>query len=153
MCNLTIAVSNHSHSLSLRKREEWGSRKKWQRRGRGCSQTSTVFQSKYFCAYLLSFFQLNVGSFIFDEALMLQWVTIKKNTQKAVCVSDIAILSHPKHYSSTILPTWLVNTCVSMCKSECTHRLKLQFRTFSPSFDITWYASAAIYRREFLTCH
>ena len=33
-------------------------------------------------------------------------------------------------YNSTILLTWLVNTCVSICKKESTHRLKLQFLVF-----------------------
>ena len=59
-----------------------------------------------------------------------------KNIQKDICVSEIAVLSHPNHYSATILPAWLVNTCVIVSKNECAQRLKLQSLTFSTSFDI-----------------
>ena len=41
-----------------------------------------------------------------------------KNIQKDICVSEIALLSHLNHYNATILPTWLVNTCVIVCKNE-----------------------------------
>ena len=34
-------------------------------------------------------------------------------------------LPNPKNYNLTVLPTWCVNICESMCKSECAHRLKL----------------------------
>ena len=42
-----------------------------------------------------------------------------KNIQMDICVSEIAVLCHLNHYNATILPTWLVNTCVIICKSEC----------------------------------
>ena len=30
-----------------------------------------------------------------------------------------------QNYNSTVLSTWLINTCVSICKIECAHKLKL----------------------------
>ena len=67
-----------------------------------------------------------------------------ESIQKVICVSEVAILSHPENYNSTILLTWLVNTCVSICKKESTHGLKLQFLVFlNPlilsDFCILWY--------------
>ena len=43
MCDLTIAVRSHSHSLSLRKKEECGSRKKLQRGGGGAARQVLSF--------------------------------------------------------------------------------------------------------------
>ena len=40
-----------------------------------------------------------------------------------------------------------------MHKIECANRLKVQLFTFSTSFDIMWYASAAIYRKNLLLFH
>ena len=45
-------------------------------------------------------------------------------------------------------------TCVSMSKSECAWRLKLQFLTFTTSFDIIWYTFSAIFRnKSSVVCH
>ena len=50
---------------------------------------------------------------------------------------------------------------ICMCKRECTHRLKLQFLTFSTSFDIMWFLHPLICdmlkkpdaEKNFLLCH
>ena len=50
--------------------------------------------------------------------------------------------------SSTILPTWIVNTFVSMCKSVRVHTLKLQFLAFSTSYNVMWHEYPAICRKK-----
>ena len=57
------------------------------------------------------------------------------------------ILAVPKHYNTIICQH---NTCIGLCKSECTNRLKLQFLSFSTSFHSIWYVSAAIYKKKHL---
>ena len=49
---------------------------------------------------------------------------------------------------STILPTWIVNTFASMCKSVRVHTLKLQLLAFSTSFDVMWHEYPAICRKK-----
>ena len=66
----------------------------------------------------------------------------EKHIQTVICASEI--LYHIQSISSTILPTWLVYLFVSICKSECTDRLKLQFFTFSTSFNLKWYAEVVL---------
>ena len=50
-------------------------------------------------------------------------VSNNKKYPKGYITSEIAVLSHPKHHNSIISWKSLVNTCASMWKSECTHRL------------------------------
>ena len=63
------------------------------------------------------------------------------------------MLPDPKYYNSFILLTRLFNTCVPICKSECAHRLKMQYLTFPISFNIMWYASAVVYRKNLFLFH
>ena len=55
----------------------------------------------------------------------------KKHMLKVICASEIFY-----HI--------IVNTCVSLCKSECANSLKLQFLTFFTSFDVKWYAKLVL---------
>ena len=53
--------------------------------------------------------------------------------QEAICASELVLLS-----DQSIIPLFYnmsVNIYVSMCKSKCANRSKLQFLTFSTSFD------------------
>ena len=63
-------------------------------------------------------------------------VNENRNILEAICASDIAILSDPKHYNSTILSTQFVSTPVFMSKCEYACRLKLQFLNFSTVCNI-----------------
>ena len=122
----------HSKSNSLRK-EENNVIKKRHREERMQPKTGCLSIKVFLCYFFL---ELSFCSFasLWRALVTLQWATTK-NIQKVICASEADILSHPKHYNSTILPKWLVNTCVSMCKSECTHKLKLLFLIISTSFD------------------
>ena len=55
----------------------------------------------------------------------------------AICEFRIDILSASNNYNPNIVPRFFVNTFVSICKSECVHKLKLKFLGFSTSFNIT----------------
>ena len=59
-----------------------------------------------------------------------------KYMKEAICVSEIVILLDPKLYSSTILPTWFVNTCTSVRDSEPALWVKLAFLTFLTIVDL-----------------
>ena len=114
-------------------------------------------QTKNWChslkMFLLPYFlQLNFIYSVSHEALiLLQWATIKTYRRGYLCVWETSVtrskVSQFHHFANA--------TCISMCKSECTHMLKLHFLTFSTSFDVTWYAQASIYREKSpsISCH
>lgn len=62
-----------------------------------------------------------------ENLIILQWATIKTSS---LFVSDTAILPAPKNYNSINLLTWVVDTCVSLCKCVCTYWLNCTFWSF-----------------------
>ena len=101
---------------------------------------------------ILSILQLNfIYSVSHEASILLQCATIKTYRRGYLCVWESSVtrskVSQFHHFANA--------TCISMCKSECTHMLKLHFLTFSTSFDVTWYAQASIYRETSpsISCH
>ena len=87
--------------------------------GKGCSQK----------------FHITHTRFSLENLILLQWATMKY-MKEAICVSEIVILLDPKLYSSTILPTWFVDTCTSVRDSEPALWVKLAFLTFLTIVDM-----------------
>ena len=107
--------------------------------------------------FLCPLLQLRFRSYVSLEALIiLQWVIIK-HIQEAIGASEIGPKRRDrKHYNYTNFPTrYFITTCVFMCKSQCSSRLKLQLLTFSNCFNMMWYLWTPLYRRKFLSflCH
>ena len=114
-------------------------------------------QPKNWCHSLIIFLrpyflQLNFISSVSHETLtILKWATMKTYRRGYLWVWESSVtrskVSQLHHFANA--------TCVSMCKRECTHMLKLHFLTFSTSFDVTWYAQASIYREKSpsISCH
>ena len=82
----------------------WKEGKSGLKSGRECCQK---------CNFTWPFFvQLNSCSSVTNEALMiLQWASTKRHPRGYLCVWDSYITSFTTH-NSTILSTWLINTCV-----------------------------------------
>ena len=85
------------------------------------NDTGWVCSQKIFAAlFLATQFSLLRISLIGSNNIT---VRNNKHPKDYLFLWDSYILSHPKHHSSTIFWKWLVNTCASMCKHECTDRL------------------------------
>ena len=101
----------NSKSISLTK-GEGSSRKKcdeeWHRKWVWCQK---IFAAHFFGDTIFA------PSYLSNSSNNITVSNNKKYPKDYMCLWD------PKHHNSTILRKWLVNTCASMWKGECTHRL------------------------------
>lgn len=109
---LVKAICNNVSRETRREVDEKND-KKWHWQGvptKNWCHSPEIFLFLFYIKFIFSFS-------VFQEALtILRLATIK---------------THPRHYNSTILPTWFINLCVFVCKNVSAHRLKLQSQTIS----------------------